>query len=62
MKPIFKSKTLWFNFLALAVIIAGNFGFGEFTPDAWVNDMGIVAVVLINFVLRFSTNKPLGIK
>jgi len=58
MKSIYKSKTLWFNLLALILMIAGNFGFKEFIPSLWVNDVGVALIIIINLILRFLTKQP----
>jgi len=56
-----KSKTVWFNFLFLLVVIANAFGFQEFQPDDWAKDFGetIGTLILIggNIFLRFKTTK-----
>ena len=33
-KEFWKSKTFWFNVLALIVAVAGYFGFAGFEPDS----------------------------
>jgi len=60
-KEWWKSKVFWFNVLALVVMLASAFGFGEFTPDEkWVEIGGIV-ISVINMLLRlFVTKQPLG--
>ena len=60
MKTFYTSKTLWFNILALITILAGNIGFGDFVPAAWVNDAGVALTLVINIVLRFVSKEPLG--
>jgi hypothetical protein len=55
-KPIFQSKTLIFNVLAVAVLIANQFGFSEFELDPEAAGMVVAAV---NFILRFVTKRPL---
>jgi len=62
MKKFYLSKTLWFNFLALVTIIAGNFGYGEFVAQAWVNDLGVSLVILVNLILRFVTKEGIKIR
>ena len=61
MKSFIKSKTVWFNFLALATIIAGNFGYGQYVPAAWVNDLGVSVVLIVNLILRFMTKGPVSL-
>lgn len=54
MKPFYQSKTIWFNILAVAALVAAQFGFNDFQLDAEVS-AGVVAIV--NLVLRFVTDK-----
>jgi len=56
-KPIYRSKTFWFNVLALIVTVAGAFGFSDFqlTPDYQQLAVGIIAI--INLGLRFVTKQ-----
>lgn len=57
MKSPFKSKTLIFNIIAAAVIVAGMVGYDQFTPD----ESFIALVVAVgNFALRFVTKEPIG--
>jgi hypothetical protein len=55
-KPIYQSKTLIFNVLAVAVMVANQFGFSEFELEP---EIAAMVVAVINFVLRFVTKKPL---
>lgn len=61
-KPWYQSKTIWFNVLAILVLIATQFGFSEFKLDKDTVDMvlKIIAGVtaLSNVGLRFVTEKP----
>lgn len=63
-KPWYESKTIWFNALAILVLIASQFGFGEFELDQNTIDTvlkilaGITAVT--NVGLRFVTEKPVS--
>ena len=69
MKIKWFSKTIWFNGLALVVMVAGLFGFtGQVTADApaWagqgqeaIRQFGPWIVVLGNIVLRFLTKEAL---
>lgn len=52
MKPWYQSKTVWFNLLAVAVLVANRFGYLDFKLDPVMGE-GILAVV--NLVLRFIT-------
>ena len=60
-KPFWKSKTFYFNLLALIVAIATAFGYTSFTPDAKTGEYALVAVTLINLLLRFITSQPVGV-
>ena len=57
-KRFWESKVFWFNVLALIVVVAGAFGFGEFSPDPKVPEYALVAVTVINVILRFVTKMP----
>lgn len=57
-KNIFKSKTLWGNVLALALIAAQLFGVVPTVMDP-EKQAGIVA--LGNFILRFFTKQPVSL-
>jgi hypothetical protein len=59
--PLF-SKTLWFNILAAAVVVANMFGFVDFKMDAQTQKYADLAVLLINVGLRLVTNKALSLK
>jgi len=59
MKEWWKSKTLWFNVLALIVAVATGFGFGEFEIDPLVPAIAAGIVALINLILRLVTTKRL---
>ena len=54
-KPFFKSKTFWFNVLAIAVLVANSFGFEAFKLD---NDVATLVVAAVNILLRFVTREP----
>ena len=57
-KPFYKSKTFWFNLLALIVAIANAFGYAEFKPDPHVADLAMGMIAVMNLVLRFMTKEP----
>ena len=61
-KSLFKSKTIWFNILALVVLVAAQFGFAEFQPAAWVTEIGTVIVISINLFLRFKTSQKISLR
>ena len=61
-KSLFKSKTIWFNILALLVLVAGQFGFTEFQPASWVTEIGAVIVISINLFLRFKTSQKISLR
>ena len=57
-KSWYLSKTLWFNGLALVVLVAASFGYtGEISPDFAAVAPAIV--LLINLILRFVTKQPI---
>jgi len=58
-KPIFASKTLWFNAVAVLVFVATAFGFADFAPDESV--LALVAA-LVNLYLRTRTDKPVELR
>ncbi len=59
-KEWYKSKVFWFNVLALVVMLASAFGFGDFTPDPQWVEIGGVLITIINLILRFMTQQPLA--
>lgn len=57
-KAWWKSKTVWFNLLALVTAIAGGWGYtGELPADWAVLVPSIIAAV--NLLLRLVTKEPL---
>lgn len=61
-KPIYESKTFWFNILALLVAVAGSFGYADFAPATWVDQGVIVATALINIAIRvWGTKGPIDL-
>jgi len=63
-KAFYKSKTLWFNVLAIVTLVASYFGFGEFALDDETKEtvMTIIGGVIAagNAGLRFTTKKAVG--
>ncbi len=49
MKPFYESKTLWFNVLALIVIVATSFGFADFEASGDIVELGSVIVAVVNY-------------
>jgi hypothetical protein len=56
-KKFYLSKTLWFNVLALLVMIANGFGYADFKGDAHLTEYAFVIVTLLNVGLRLATSK-----
>jgi hypothetical protein len=62
-KKWYASKTLWFNLLTLAVVVASGMGFAGFEPDPEVQVIGAGLVALINLVLRLVfTSQPVSLR
>ena len=61
-KEFWKSKTLYFNILALVVFIAEAYGYVDFMPDENVVEYAAAVITVINVILRFVTKEPLKIK
>jgi hypothetical protein len=59
LKGAAKSKTIWFNLIALAVLVASAFGYQEHQPAVWVNEAATVIITLGNLGLRFVTKSSL---
>ena len=58
-KKWYESKTLWFNVMAVIVLVAGVFGYtGELSGD-WAEAGGIILAV-VNLVLRIVTKQPVS--
>lgn len=53
------SKTIWFNALAVALMVAHSFGFGEFEPSAEATEIATAIIAAANIVLRFVTTQPI---
>lgn len=58
-KEFWKSKTFWFNVLALLVTVGTSLGFKDFQPSQEVGEIALVVVTIINVVLRFMTKEQL---
>jgi len=52
MIPWYRSKTVWFNVLYLLVVLAGSFGFGNFTPSDDVQQIAVIIPLVVNLLLR----------
>lgn len=61
-KSFLKSKTFWFNFISLIVLVANQFGFQDFVPSGQVNELGAIIVAVGNGLLRFISNTQIKIK
>jgi len=57
-KSFLRSKTFWFNVLALVMLVATGFGYGEFQADPAITQYGAVVITVINLILRFATRQP----
>jgi len=55
-KEFYKSKVFWFNVLAIIVLVASQFGFGEFVLDETIV---LFIITAINLLLRFKTDTGL---
>lgn len=56
-KLLWKSKTFWFNILAVLVIVAQAFGYSSFQPGPEVEQFGVVLVAIVNICLRIYTSQ-----
>ena len=60
-KSILKSKTFWFNVIALVVLVAGAFGFKNVEVDPNLESYALVIVAVVNIVLRLVTKQPVKV-
>lgn len=62
MKSFYLSKTFWFNFLAVALAVAGVFGYADFQINEELVGLavGIVNVVLVLFFRQVGTTYKTG--
>ena len=61
-KPIWQSKTFWFNILALLTAVAGSFGYADFAPDTWVDQGVVIFAALMNIFIRvWGTKGPIDL-
>ncbi len=60
-KSILLSKTLWFNVIALIVLVAGSFGFTQAEIDPNLETYALVIVTVVNILLRLVTKQPVKI-
>jgi hypothetical protein len=60
-KRWYQSWTIWANLLALIIFVANGIGFGDFTPDPWVTEVGTILILIINIALRYwRTSVPIA--
>ena len=58
-KALLKSKTFWFNALAIVTAVASLFGFGEFKPSEETTELIVLITGIINIALRCKTSQPI---
>lgn len=56
-KPFWKSKTIWVNFLTLMGTMLISYGFDA---EKWA-EISTVALALVNVILRITTNEGLSL-
>ena len=63
MKTIYKSKTVWFNFLTVVIVLASASGY---TPNAELSNTVSGALLafspVVNLVLRYFTTQGITVK
>ena len=57
-KAFYTSKTFWFGALWLVIGVANWFGFGDYQPEAKVNEIFEILNGVAIIFLRFKTNTP----
>lgn len=58
-KSFLRSKTVWFNALAVVIFVANMFGFAEFQMDERLGELLPLLVMVGNVALRFKTSQPI---
>ena len=58
-KALLKSKTFWFNALAIVTAVASLFGFGEFKPSEETTELIALISGMVNIILRLNTSQPI---
>ena len=61
-KPFWASKTVLFNVLAIMVLVANSYGFGDFQLPEGSDRAVEFAIVIINLALRFMTKTSVTVK
>lgn len=60
-KPVWESKTFWFNLILLVVAVASKFGFSDYVPtpahQMLIDSSAVILAALINIGLRFVTSQ-----
>ena len=57
-KNWFQSKTIWFGILFIIVAIANVFGFGDFEPATYWNEIITAIIGFVTIWFRKTTNTP----
>lgn len=60
-KNFYKSRTFWFNGVALVVMVLEAFGYVDFVPDEHVAEYATMVITAINVFLRFRTNESISL-
>jgi len=61
-KPVWQSKTLWFNLLAVLGQVALAYGFGDHDAAPWTSEAAVGTIAVINLVLRLTTKQAVRIR